>query len=59
MAVLADIPEEDLVRGQVGTVVQLLGNGKALVEFSDRDGREYAMTWIETSSLLRLMFEPE
>ncbi len=38
--VLSDLPEYNLRRGQVGTVVEILADGKAFeVEFSDRDGR--------------------
>jgi hypothetical protein len=37
-----DIPEYNLWRGQVGTVVELLADGAAFeVEFSDRNGRTY------------------
>jgi hypothetical protein len=37
-----DIPEYNLWRGQVGTVVELLADGTAFeVEFSDRNGRTY------------------
>jgi Domain of unknown function (DUF4926) len=41
VALLAGIPDENLARGQVGTVVDLPGNGTALVEFSDDDGKVY------------------
>ena len=35
-----DLPEYNLSRGQVGTVVEILADGKAFeVEFSRRDGR--------------------
>ena len=34
--------EENLLRGQIGTVVELLAEGKAFeVEFSDHNGRTY------------------
>lgn len=39
VALLVDIPEYNLWRGQVGTVVETLANGTAFeVEFSDRNG---------------------
>jgi Domain of unknown function (DUF4926) len=57
VALLADIPDENLVRGQVGTVVDLPGNGTALVEFSDNIGMEDSIVRIQTSLLLRLAFE--
>ncbi len=42
VAVLDDMPEKGLVRGQVGTVVELLAPSAAEVEFSDDQGRTYA-----------------
>lgn len=40
VALTSDIPEYNLRRGQVGTVVEILANGNAFeVEFSDLDGR--------------------
>ena len=37
-----DLPEYNLWRGQVGTVVEILANGEAYeVEFSDREGHTY------------------
>jgi len=42
VALTVDLPEHNLRRGQVGTVVEILAGGKAFeVEFSDRDGRTY------------------
>lgn len=42
VALVDDMPEHGLVRGQVGTVVELLANGVFEVEFSDDEGRTYA-----------------
>ncbi len=40
VVLLDDLPEYNLVRGQVGTVVEILADGEAFeVEFSDLDGR--------------------
>ena len=40
VALTHDLPEFNLSRGQVGTVVEILANGFAFeVEFSDPDGR--------------------
>ena len=42
VALTGDIPEYNLRRGQVGTVVEILADGNAFeVEFSDLDGRAY------------------
>ena len=42
VAVLEDLPEEGLLRGQVGTVVEDLAPGVYEIEFCDDDGRTYA-----------------
>ncbi|MFQ6091093.1 MAG: DUF4926 domain-containing protein [bacterium] len=42
VALAVDLPEYNLWRGQVGTVVEILAGGRAFqVEFSDREGRTY------------------
>ncbi len=42
VALIGDLPEYNLRRGQVGTVVEILADGNAFeVEFSARDGRTY------------------
>ena len=41
IAVLEDIPEKELLRGQVGTVVETLEPGVFEVEFSGDNGRTY------------------
>ncbi len=43
VARLEDVPEHSLIRGQVGTVVEVLAAGVYEVEFSDDDGRAFAM----------------
>jgi hypothetical protein len=59
VALLADLPAQGLVRGQVGTVVELLDDRSALVEFSDDDGRAYAVVPCAYADLLVLHYEPE
>jgi hypothetical protein len=54
VAVLKDMPEKGLVRGQVGTVVELLTPSVAEVEFSDDQGRTYAMAVLQSEELIRL-----
>jgi len=58
VAVLRDIPEKGLVRGQVGTVVELLAPSVAEVEFSDDQGRTYAQTALRSEELIRLHHHP-
>lgn len=58
VALLSDLPEHDLVRGQAGTVVELLDRAYE-VEFSDDEGRTYAELAIEPSQLLILHHQPQ
>ncbi len=59
VALNVDLPEYNLRRGQVGTIVELLANGNAYeVEFSDRDGRTYESIGLRPDQLLALRFEP-
>lgn len=43
VALVHDLPEQSLIRGQVGTVVESLAPGMFEVEFSDDEGKTYAM----------------
>ncbi len=58
VALLQDLPEEGLVRGQVGTVVENWAPGIYEVEFSNDDGRTYAMVALKSEQLMRLHHEP-
>ena len=58
VALLEDLPEEGLVRGQVGTVVEVWAPGVYEVEFSDDDGRTYALASLKAEQLMRLHHEP-
>jgi hypothetical protein len=54
IALLEDMPSENLVRGQVGTVVEVLSPGVFEVEFSGDDGRTYAALALSSHQLLVL-----
>jgi len=58
VAVLQDVPEKGLSRGQVGTVVECLAPGVYEVEFSDDSGRTYASLALPADQLMRLRHEP-
>ena len=59
VALTHDLPEHNLWRGQVGTVVEILANGDAFeVEFSDRDGRTYESLGFRAPQLMVLHYEP-
>jgi hypothetical protein len=57
VALLQDLPEAGLQRGQVGTVVEELDPGVFEIEFSDDQGRTYASLAVESSRLLGLLYE--
>lgn len=59
VALLADVPEANLARGQVGTIVEVLSSTKLLVEFSDDDGKAYSIVPVFTANLLVLYYEQE
>ncbi|QLE58111.1 DUF4926 domain-containing protein [Nostoc sp. TCL26-01] len=66
VALTIDLPEYNLLRGQVGTVVELLANGAAFeVEFSDacgglclRNGQTYESVGLSSEQVMVLHFEP-
>ncbi len=59
VALLADRPGNKLARGQVGTVVESLDQNTVLVEFSDEQGRAYAVVPAQRSELLLLHYVPQ
>ena len=58
VALLEEHPESGLVRGQVGTVVEQWAPDVYEVEFSDDDGKTYAVVSLQASQLMRLLHEP-
>jgi hypothetical protein len=59
VALLDEVPEKSLASGQVGTVVEVLDAANLLVEFSDNEGRPFAITPVQQSQLLVLHYVPE
>jgi hypothetical protein len=59
VALLNDIPAEHLARGQVGTVVEQLDRQTVLVEFSDDQGRAYAIAPCRQAELLVQHYDPQ
>ena len=59
VALLAELPEQRLGRGQVGTVLDQLDDDTVLVEFSDEQGRAYAVAPCPRAALLILHYVPE
>lgn len=58
VALLADVPSQGLLRGQVGTVVELL-DGAYELEFSDDEGKTYAELALMPELLLVLHHRPQ
>lgn len=58
VALNVDISDKGLVRGQVGTIVELLSPGVFEVEFSDDQGKTYAMLPLPAEQLLLLHMAP-
>lgn len=58
VALTEDVPSRRLKRGQVGTVVECLGPGAYEVEFTDDEGRTYALAPLPEHQLMRLHYEP-
>ena len=59
VALTNDLPEYDLSRGQVGTVVEVLRRGEAFeVEFADRQGHTYESLGLTPDQFIVLRYEP-
>ncbi len=61
VALLEDVPDESLSRGEVGTVVEVFAAqpdlpGALLVEFSDRHGESYAFASLRPHQLVKLRY---
>ena len=59
VALIEDLPEKGLRRGQVGTIVEDLAPGVYEVEFSDDRGQTYASIALTADRLMRLYHEPK
>ena len=59
VALLTNLPERRLARGQVGTIVEQLDDRTSLVEFSDDQGAAYALAPCSRDDLLVLHYVPE
>lgn len=56
VALLEDLPELGLYRGQVGTIVEVYEPGVFEVEFSDLNGRAYAIETLNVNQLILLHY---
>ena len=58
VALVHDRPDSRLVRGQVGTIVEIVSPGMFEVEFSDDQGKTYAMLPLSADELIVLHMAP-
>ena len=58
VALTEDSPHHQLTRGQVGTVVEVLEPALFEVEFSDDQGRTYAIASLHSDQLMLLHYRP-
>lgn len=58
VALLADLPQHGLARGQVGTIVEVFDEAYE-VEFCDNDGKTHAELALEPEQLLVLHHQPQ
>jgi hypothetical protein len=59
VAVIEDVPEKGLRRGEVGTVVERWKDGAFEVEFSDDSGEAYAFAALSEDQLMKLHFQKD
>jgi hypothetical protein len=57
VALKEDLPQHNLLAGQVGTIVETLAPEVYEVEFSDDDGQTYAMLPLHSQQLLQLKYQ--
>ena len=58
VALTTDLPERGLSCGQVGSIVEQLAPGVFEVEFTDDNGRTYAVLSLRAEQLMVLHYEP-
>ena len=58
VALIEDLPAENLWRGQIGAVVEIYDNGRAFeVEFVDTNGQTYGLLALRAEQLMLLRRE--
>lgn len=58
IALLEDLPQHNLKRGQVGTIVEEWEPGVFEVEFADTHGVAYAMVALRADQIMLLRWQP-
>lgn len=57
VALTQDMPAKHLIRGQVGTIVEILDSDVYEVEFSDLNGKTYASLAVAKAHLMPLLHQ--
>ena len=58
VALMVDLPEENLWRGQVGAIVEIYNDGEAFeVEFVDTNGKTYGLLALRPEQIMLLRRE--
>lgn len=59
VALTDDLPEENLLKGQVGAIVEVYNEGEAFeVEFVNTKGETYGLLTLKPDQLMLLHYEP-
>ena len=58
IALLEDLPQHNLKRGQVGTIVEEWESGVFEVEFANTNGVAYAMVALRADQMMLLHWQP-
>ena len=58
VALIEDVPTANLLKGQVGTIVEELSDEVVLVEFADMNGVAYAIAPLAIGKLMELRYTP-
>ncbi len=57
IALTGDIPDQNLIKGQVGTIVEQLDENIYEVEFSDNNGKTYSSLSLSSEQFIILHYE--
>ena len=58
VALTRDLPEQNLYKGQVGTIIEVYEPDVFEVEFVDLQGKTYAVETLNASQVMQLHYQP-
>jgi len=56
VALMTNLPQENLCRGQVGTIVEVYEPGVFEVDFLDLEGKTYGLAMLHQEQLIKLYY---